>query len=265
MNSRKRAALWLTCALPLISLAAQGQTSIPQSVIDKCMRAADFQGCVNVMTGKSSAPAETKITVDLDKIRNTGNACPSSFAYIGGGYCQAVGCFYNPKGHDYRLGGKGWSCSGGYTMQFKGEPIRATTDERCPLVEPELGKNNSCTNGLSEAEIKAGKFIKRYSGGKIENSLGLSVDWDRQANKIKVIVAPKDCQAFKSGVSSGDYIVSINDSPFPGEPQAAAEFFKKNMAVEVPIKLGILSGGLPQSIMIKQRSECTFPETSAPY
>jgi len=98
MNNRKRAALWLTCALPLISLAAQGQTSMPQSVIDKCMRAADFQGCVNVMTGKSSAPAETKITVDLDKIRNTGNACPSSFAYIGGGYCQAVGCFYNPKG-----------------------------------------------------------------------------------------------------------------------------------------------------------------------
>lgn len=110
--------------------------AVPQSVIDTCMKAADFQGCVNVLTGKKTPQTETKTTVDMDKIRATGNSCPSGFAYIGGGYCQGIGCYYNPRGHDYRLGGKGWSCSGGLTMQFKGEPIRSTTDERCPLVEP---------------------------------------------------------------------------------------------------------------------------------
>ena len=265
MDKLDLAVLWGAGVLPLVSLSAFAQASVPQLVIDKCMKAADFQGCVNVMTGKSSAPAETKITVDLDKIRNTGNACPSGFAYIGGGYCQSVGCFYNPMGHDYRLGGKGWSCSRGYTMQFRGEPIRAVTDERCPLMEPDLGKNNSCFNGLSESEINAGKFIKRYPGGRSENALGLGIDWDRQANKIKVVVAPKECQAFKSGLSAGDYIITINESPVPGDSQAALDFFNKSTSAKTPVKFGIQSGGLFGSIAIKQRSECTFPETSAPF
>ena len=78
-------------ALAAGSTAAFAQP--PQDVIDKCMKAADFEGCVNVLTGKSSKPAqpvETKITVDLDKVRNSGNMCPSNAAYVGAGYCQEV-------------------------------------------------------------------------------------------------------------------------------------------------------------------------------
>ena len=38
-------------------------------------------------------------------------------------------------------------------MFFKSATVRATTDGKCPLVEPEIGRNNSCQNGLSEEEI----------------------------------------------------------------------------------------------------------------
>lgn len=265
MKKLSQLALAVASLISLGSPTALGQNSVPQTVIDKCMKAADFQGCVNVMTGKTSAPVETKITVDLDKIRNTGNSCPSGFAYIGGGYCQGIGCYYNPRGHDYRLGGKGWSCSGGNTMQFKGEPIRATTDERCPLVEPEIGKINSCTNGLSEAEINAGKLIKRYPAETLQNVLGYRADWDRKVNKIKVINAPRECSAYKSKIYVGDYIVSINGASIPGDPQGALEVWNSNSGAEAPVKIGIQRGGISEVVAIKSRSNCTFPETAAPY
>ena len=103
-----------------------------QKIINQCLKASDFQGCVRVMTGQGSVNNETKITVDLDKVRNTGNSCPDGYAYKGAGYCQEIRCFSGGQ-HDPRLGGKGHKCIGRpligrYTMQFGQQTIRATTE-----------------------------------------------------------------------------------------------------------------------------------------
>ena len=119
---------------------------------------ASFTGVFKMLglLDKDRITSETKVTFDLDKVRNTGNICPDGFAYTGAGYCREVRCG-DANGHDKRLGGKGWSCKGkGWlysNLMFKGETVRATTDERCPLIEPEIGRNNSCQNGLTEREI----------------------------------------------------------------------------------------------------------------
>ena len=127
----------LVGAFALLALAFPAKSEPSQEVIDKCMKASDFQGCVNVLTGKTSTKQETKITVDLDKVRNTGNSCPESFAYVGSGYCKEFRCYAGYGGHDPRLGGKGNYClNKRLNLQFiDTQPIRATTDERCPLVE----------------------------------------------------------------------------------------------------------------------------------
>ena len=122
-----------------------------------CIEAKDYLGCVKAMTGNGAS--SERQSVDIDMIRTSGNSCPSTHAYTGAGYCEKVICRPNYRGHDPRLGGKGWSCKGGNTLQFEGSPIRATSDERCPLVEPEIGKNNSCQNGLSEDELEKGFVV----------------------------------------------------------------------------------------------------------
>ena len=112
---------------------------------------------------KPQTISETKVTVDLDKISNSGNKCPASWAYIGGGNCQRVVC-KELHGNHPDLGGKGWKCgigiTGRWVLRFGEQVVRAVTDERCPLVEPEIGKNNSCQNGLTEKEIFAATDIR---------------------------------------------------------------------------------------------------------
>ncbi|AAQ00588.1 MULTISPECIES: hypothetical protein [Prochlorococcus] len=56
------------------------------------------------------------------------------------------------------VAGKGWVCSkkplwekGLSTLGSASVP--STTSEKCPQVEPEVGKNNSCLNGLTAEEI----------------------------------------------------------------------------------------------------------------
>jgi len=179
------------------------------------MKAADFEGCVNVMTGKSNQqtqPTETKITVDLDKVRNTGNLCPSNHGYIGGGYCKEVDCAYASGGHDWRLGGKGWGCRGGAVLRFTGAPIRATTDERFPFTEPELGRLGSMQNGLSESEIEAGIWVARRPAA---TGIGFGIEWkkgDLSGDEIKSTIASitPGSPADKAGLIEDDIIKSVN-------------------------------------------------------
>ena len=138
-------------SLPLTSVSA---AEVDPAIHKLCIEAKDYLGCVKAMSGEGAS--SERQSVDIDMIRTSGNSCPSTHAYTGAGYCEKVICIPNYRGHDYRLGGKGWSCRGGNTLQFEGAPIRATSDERCPLVEPEIGKNNSCQNGLSEDELNKG-------------------------------------------------------------------------------------------------------------
>ena len=52
------------------------------------------------------------MTIDIDKIRSSGNSCPSGSAYKGAGYCQEIKCRAGGR-HDPRLAGKAWDCGRG--------------------------------------------------------------------------------------------------------------------------------------------------------
>ena len=202
-----KAELIACSCLVLGALPSKAEPS--QEIIDKCMKAADFQGCVNVLTGKPASKQETKITVDLDKVRNTGNSCPASFAYVGSGYCKEFRCYPGYGGHDPRLGGKGNYCiNKRLNLQFtETQPVRATTDERCPLVEPELGKINSCRNGISEQEIFNGIRIFRI---KSEVALSEGTLWD---NECKIEHVIKGTEASAAGIKPGYVVKTINGQP----------------------------------------------------
>ena len=47
-------------------------------------------GVVTMVSFLSKSTSETKVTMDIDKIRTTGNYCPSGSAYVGGGYCKTI-------------------------------------------------------------------------------------------------------------------------------------------------------------------------------
>ncbi len=66
-------------------------------------------GIFTMITFLNNSGSETKVTMDLDKIRNTGNKCPGGFGYVGGGYCKNVICTWDLV-NDWRLGGKGYVC-----------------------------------------------------------------------------------------------------------------------------------------------------------
>ena len=202
-----KAALVACSCLVLGALPSKAEPS--QEIIDKCMKAADFQGCVNVLTGKPSAKQETKITVDMDNIRTTGNSCPANFAYVGSGYCKEFKCFGGYGGHDPLLGGKGNSClNKRLNLHFtEAQPVRATTDERCPLVEPELGKRNSCWNGISEEEILKGIVILRL---KPETALSEGTIWNSEC-KIEYVF--QGTEASSAGIRPGYVVKTINDQP----------------------------------------------------
>ncbi len=200
--------------LPIFfSFALEIQASVDPEVHKMCLQAKDYLGCVKAMKGESNSSQENKITVDLDKVRNTGNSCPDGFAYKGAGYCQQIVCLKGGK-HDPRLGGKGNTCLGRpiigrYTMHFGNQTIRATTDERCPLIEPEIGRTNSCTNGLSEEEVKKGFWnFKHPASGQEVMGLGIFASISEEGAKICNIdsFSPAD----QKGLKVGDLITHVN-------------------------------------------------------
>ena len=106
------------------------------------------------------SPSKNNVRFIQGEIELTGNSCPMDYAYIGGGNCREVIC-KDEFSHDRKLAGKGWSCKDrrgldtffNVSLRFTGPAVRATTDRRCPLVEPEYARRNSCQNGLSEQQI----------------------------------------------------------------------------------------------------------------
>ena len=200
--------------LPIFfSFALELQASVDPEIHKMCIQAKDYLGCVKAMKGDSNSNQENKITVDLDKVRNTGNSCPDGFAYKGAGYCQEIVCLKGGK-HDPRLGGKGNTCLGRpiigrYTMHFGNQTIRATTDERCPLVEPEIGRSNSCSNGLSEDELKKGiRNYKHPAAG--QELIGLGIYATFSESGAKVCNIDSFSPAAKNGLKVGDLITHIN-------------------------------------------------------
>ena len=147
----------------LLGLTSPAQAGVDPEVHKMCLQAKDYLGCVKAQTDQG---IESNMSIDLNNIMNTGNVCPKGWGYIGGGYCQMVWCT-DAFAHDPRLRGKAWVCRGrrgsiqGHkstglfdnSLKFIGNSARATTDKKCPLIEPEIGRNNSCQNGLSEKEL----------------------------------------------------------------------------------------------------------------
>ena len=137
--------------LAAFALPTAVNAEISDKVHNRCKDAKDYVGCVKAQSINQSG---------LGKI---GNACPAGFAYVGAGYCQKVWC-QDAFRHDRKLGGKGWTCfakKGGNpfanSLTFRGSAVLANTDQRCPLEEPEVGRNNSCQNGVPEEQIKSSK------------------------------------------------------------------------------------------------------------
>ncbi len=245
-------ALGLTLATLLIGCSSSNDVSAgsqeiaegpSKKIIDQCMKASDFEGCVKVMTGGTESKSENKITVDLDKIRNTGNVCPSGWGYLGGGYCQLVSCEALTGGHDPRLSGKAWACRKGFlgssVLRFIGPTVRSTTDERCPLEEPEIGRNNSCTNGFSEEEINQGyrRFRLPFAGQK---TIGFGFQYLKENEGFKILGVIPGSPFSKYKIFAEDTITHMNNLDLSGlsqqEFQEKLSTIKKGQKTSFTIK-----------------------------
>ena len=89
-----------------IAIAAIGVApafaNVDPKIAEFCLKAQDFQGCVNSMSGKKPEATETTIRQVQQQGANLseGNYCPAQHIYSGGGYCQRVKCFSGCFGHD---------------------------------------------------------------------------------------------------------------------------------------------------------------------
>lgn len=238
------------------SLSANAQVS--KEYHELCKEAKDYLGCIKAMKGDiETSPSSENMSVDIDMIRTTGNTCPSTMAYTGAGYCEKIICIPNYRGHDYRLGGKGWSCKGGNTLQFSGAPVRATTDERCPLVEPELGRNNSCQNGLSEDELESGYEIYE-SKAQTKIGFGYSFSWIDGERALVVDKVFPGCAVARAGLIKGDKITMINGRLFSlGKNQGDLKFASE-LSKEKAARITFERDGTSYTKNIKPTS-CKFP------
>ena len=251
--------LVLLVSAVVVGLQAPGIAQVDPKIAEFCLKAQDFQGCVNSMTGKAPEKQETKITVDMDKIRTTGNFCPSSYGYVGAGYCEKIICRVNYSGHDYRLGGKGWSCGRGYTMQFDGSPIRATTNEQCPMEEPELGRQTSCENGLTEEQLKQGYRKFQTKSQTLEKSFGFRYKQEQGAREVVLEYVQPECPAYKAGLRPGDAITEINRKTIPKFVDLTNEFVTEQASLGRPIPISYRRFDETRKATVIT-GQCTFPE-----
>ena len=148
----------------LLGLTTTVSAAVDPEIHKLCLKATDYVGCVKMQSAEGSGVS--RVIIQEGSAISEGNTCPDTHAYIGNGYCQRVYCDTQgfrtfAAGHDQRLGGKGWACkprwdTGGGSLRFSDIPaVRASINKSCPLEEPEIGRNNSCQNGLEEKIIKA--------------------------------------------------------------------------------------------------------------
>ena len=193
----------------VITIAFPASANVDPKIAEFCLKAQDFQGCVNSMSGKKADESTTTIRQVQQQGANLteGNSCPKGHVYSGGGYCQRVVCMKRGlfgKGHDQYLGGKGMSCDGGKELSWdtSSAPIRASINKNCPPYEPELGYIDTCHEAQHTGFVRyIGIGYKRDKNGFIERI------WGNPAEEIGLKVG--DVILTIDGVS----ITEINKNP----------------------------------------------------
>ena len=123
--------------LPILCLAPLAHAHVREDAHEKCLKAADYAGCVQV----NSSVAE----VD-------GNACPPGYAYAGDNACKEVECRYTNL-HSPLLAGRMWKCEKwGLTIMRLQPGVRSemVNDPACPAGKPEVGWNSTCDSPYIE-------------------------------------------------------------------------------------------------------------------
>jgi hypothetical protein len=147
----------LFLGLPVLIAATPLRAEVDPKIHKLCIEAKDYAGCVRVMTKEVSPETIRTITSQGADIAE-GNQCTTGYAYIGGGNCQQVRCFYpsSDLGHDKLIAGKKdvngkdvWGCKynwlrGSGELRLSGPVTRTTFNSDCPSGEPQLGFNNTC-------------------------------------------------------------------------------------------------------------------------
>ena len=148
--------------LAAIALPTAVNANVDPKVAEMCMKAVDFKGCVETMSGES---VQKRMTIDQGISLSEGNSCPPGSAYAGNGYCREVLCDLGFKNnHDPILTGGKWKCKRGFisddVLKLSEKAIfRATNDPSCPSGEPKLGWTSTC-----EAPYKEPSTEKRLMG-----------------------------------------------------------------------------------------------------
>ena len=161
----------LTVGIAIAAIgAAPAFANVDPKIAEFCLKAQDFQGCVNSMSGGSTDSTTTIRQIQQEGASITeGNKCPHLYGYVGGGYCKRIICVKRGlfgRGHSQHLGGKESSCSGGAQLEWDNNSalVRASYDSSCPDAEPKLGSNSSCFGyyDVDNADKRQSAFCKQY-------------------------------------------------------------------------------------------------------
>ncbi len=145
------------------AIANANAVEVDPKIHNLCIEAKDYAGCVRAMKGDTSPGTIRTINSQGADIAE-GNKCPAGMAYIGGGNCQMVRCFYpaTDLGHDQLIAGKKdrsgkdvWGCKynwlrGAGEMRLVGVATRTSNDTNCPSGEPKLGFNSTCQTAAKD-------------------------------------------------------------------------------------------------------------------
>ena len=143
----------------LLAVSLPAFAEVDSKIHKLCIEAKDYAGCVRAMKG-DTMPTSRVINSQGADIAE-GNQCPSGFAYVGGGNCMEVKCYWGtlgPRsvGHDQRVAGKAnWGCKknfwyGAGIMKLEGN-ARASLNPSCPPGEPAIGYNSTCQMALKKS------------------------------------------------------------------------------------------------------------------
>lgn len=128
----------------VIATSLPAVANIQEDIHQKCVTAADYEGCVNVNS-------------KISKIN--GNACEPGFAFQGQDTCVEVLCMQGRSQHAAIIAGKMWTCTkqpGDVFIHIldTGKSSDMIYNFSCPGGKPEVGWNSTCNSPYKEPAKK---------------------------------------------------------------------------------------------------------------